>query len=296
MDERGKSDRPVVPAKPPNKRRASGRGGGGGKGTGQGERGRQNASRTQSRARRVKCAGSCAPRWHRKDKDARFTALLHHVDVDRLRAAYRALRPKAAPGVDGVTWEAYGQDLEAQPPGPARAGASRALSGEAVAEGVHPQGGRAAAAARDRRAGGQDRPAGRRRGAQRASMRWTSSVSPTGSGRDAARIDALDALAAGIDAQEGELGARRGHPRVLHQPGPVVAGEVSRAPDRGQAGPAADPEMAERRGDRGRVVVGERRRARRREHRLRRCWRTSTCTTSLTCGPSDGDAVTRTGT
>jgi group II intron reverse transcriptase/maturase len=39
--------------------------------------------------------------------------LLHHVDIDRLRAAYRAIRPKAAPGVDGVTWEAYGQDLEA---------------------------------------------------------------------------------------------------------------------------------------------------------------------------------------
>jgi len=48
-----------------------------------------------------------------KDKEARFTALLHHVDVDRLRAAYRAVRPKAAPGVDGVTWAAYGQDLEA---------------------------------------------------------------------------------------------------------------------------------------------------------------------------------------
>ncbi len=46
------------------------------------------------------------------DKEARFTALLHHVDVDRLRAAYRALRPKAAPGVDGVTWEDYGVDLE----------------------------------------------------------------------------------------------------------------------------------------------------------------------------------------
>ena len=42
----------------------------------------------------------------------RFTALLHHVDVDRLRAAYWALRPKAAAGVDGVTWEDYGQDLE----------------------------------------------------------------------------------------------------------------------------------------------------------------------------------------
>ncbi len=48
----------------------------------------------------------------RKDKDARFTALLHHVDVPRLRAAYWAIRPKAAPGVDGVTWGAYGQDLE----------------------------------------------------------------------------------------------------------------------------------------------------------------------------------------
>jgi RNA-directed DNA polymerase len=45
-------------------------------------------------------------------KEARFTALLHHVDVDRLRAAYFALRPKAAPGVDGVTWEDYGSDLE----------------------------------------------------------------------------------------------------------------------------------------------------------------------------------------
>jgi retron-type reverse transcriptase len=49
----------------------------------------------------------------RKDKDVRFTALLHHVDVDRLRLAYFALRPKAAPGVDGVTWHEYGQDLEA---------------------------------------------------------------------------------------------------------------------------------------------------------------------------------------
>ena len=49
----------------------------------------------------------------RKDKDARFTALLHHVTVERLEAAYRAIRPGAAPGVDGVTWKDYGQDLEA---------------------------------------------------------------------------------------------------------------------------------------------------------------------------------------
>jgi group II intron reverse transcriptase/maturase len=49
----------------------------------------------------------------RRDKEARFTALLHHVTVDRLRAAYRAIRPQAAAGVDGVTWEVYGRDLEA---------------------------------------------------------------------------------------------------------------------------------------------------------------------------------------
>src|SRR3954453_9600150 len=46
------------------------------------------------------------------DKEVRFTALLHHVDVDRLRMAYFALRPKAAPGVDGVTWAEYGLNLE----------------------------------------------------------------------------------------------------------------------------------------------------------------------------------------
>jgi group II intron reverse transcriptase/maturase len=48
----------------------------------------------------------------RRDKDARFTALLHHVTLGRLRAAYWAISPKAAPGVDGVTWAEYGRNLE----------------------------------------------------------------------------------------------------------------------------------------------------------------------------------------
>ena len=42
----------------------------------------------------------------------RFTALLHHVDVAALERAYRRLRRQAAPGVDGVTVESYGQGLE----------------------------------------------------------------------------------------------------------------------------------------------------------------------------------------
>jgi group II intron reverse transcriptase/maturase len=49
----------------------------------------------------------------RQDTEARFTALLHHVDLGRLRKAYWALDPKAATGVDGETWGSYGQNLEA---------------------------------------------------------------------------------------------------------------------------------------------------------------------------------------
>jgi group II intron reverse transcriptase/maturase len=46
-------------------------------------------------------------------KQERFTALLHHVDVERLRAAYWALKREAAPGIDGVTWRQYGEALQA---------------------------------------------------------------------------------------------------------------------------------------------------------------------------------------
>ena len=52
---------------------------------------------------------------------------------------------------------------------------------------------------------------------------------------------ALDALAAGIYREEGELGAGRGYQRLLRQPGSGLAREVPPAPDRGRAGPAADP-------------------------------------------------------
>ena len=50
----------------------------------------------------------------RRDGKLRFTALLHHVTVDLLRDSYHSLKKQAAPGVDGVTWEEYGQDLEAR--------------------------------------------------------------------------------------------------------------------------------------------------------------------------------------
>ncbi len=49
----------------------------------------------------------------KKDGKLRFTALLHHVTVDVLRDSYHSLKKKAAPGVDGVTWDDYGRNLEA---------------------------------------------------------------------------------------------------------------------------------------------------------------------------------------
>jgi RNA-directed DNA polymerase len=49
----------------------------------------------------------------RRDKRQRFTALLHPVyAVERLGAAYFALRREAAPGIDGETWRHYGEELQ----------------------------------------------------------------------------------------------------------------------------------------------------------------------------------------
>src|SRR5712671_7063510 len=110
MNERGKSDNLVVPAKPPNNA---------GEPVAEVVEGRGLAEgNTGSSTRPGRSAGSGVPSGlervrevARRDKEARFTALLHHVGLDRLWAAYVAINPKAAPGVDQVTWDAYGQDL-----------------------------------------------------------------------------------------------------------------------------------------------------------------------------------------
>ena len=83
----GKSDGPVVPAKPTNKaaiaaaepveERGSTKGNTASK-TRPGHRAGQDATSALDRVRQVAV----------RDKEARFTALLHHVDVDRLRDAY----------------------------------------------------------------------------------------------------------------------------------------------------------------------------------------------------------------
>src|SRR5712692_2822054 len=48
----------------------------------------------------------------RERRQERFTALLHHLNVDLLRDSFYALQRKAAPGVDGVRWKEYEAGLE----------------------------------------------------------------------------------------------------------------------------------------------------------------------------------------
>jgi len=73
---------------------------------------RADTPRTQSRKGNVPSGLERVRQVARRDKQARFTALLHHVDIDCLRRAYEGINPKASAGVDEVTWEEYGRDLE----------------------------------------------------------------------------------------------------------------------------------------------------------------------------------------
>jgi RNA-directed DNA polymerase len=110
MNGHGQSDRFAVPANPPDKAMAAEAG----------EERERAKGNTDGKTRPGHSAGlgvsSALDRVRQvavKDKEARFTALLHHVTVSRLRWAYWEISPKAAPGVDGVTWAACGQDLDA---------------------------------------------------------------------------------------------------------------------------------------------------------------------------------------
>ncbi len=172
-----------------------------------------NAPRTQRRSERAKCAGSCAP----------------SRTAGQGRAVHCALAPRQpgspAGGLRGAEPEGRGgrgwRDVAGlrsgpggQPPGSAPAGPARGVPGEAVSQELHLEGGRAAAATRYRRAGGQDRPARRRRGAQQRLrgrlprlLLWIPCRA-----QPASRVG----CARSRDPEEaGELGARRGHPRLL---------------------------------------------------------------------------------
>ena len=114
MNERGKSYRGIRPKKRPNK-------GGGAprpaeaveeRALTKGNPPYQNRNRIQSR-RDLRSAEERIRQVAKSDKEVQFTSIWHHVyDTDRLREAYFGLKPKAAAGVDGETWETYREDLE----------------------------------------------------------------------------------------------------------------------------------------------------------------------------------------
>jgi RNA-directed DNA polymerase len=112
MNDQGKSDRPVVPVKSPNNAEPSAAEGVEGSGLAKGNPHQQNAPRTPSRDGALS-ALERVRQSARRDRKLRFTALLHHIyDIERLRAAYLALKREAAPGVDGETWRHYGEAME----------------------------------------------------------------------------------------------------------------------------------------------------------------------------------------
>jgi group II intron reverse transcriptase/maturase len=111
MNGREKSDPAIVARKPTNKagrpaaepveRRAGA----------EGNTGQQSTRRAQDRESVSQALARVRSAARRRKKE-RFTALFHHLSAAMLRTAFFALKRDAAPGVDGLTWEAYAADLD----------------------------------------------------------------------------------------------------------------------------------------------------------------------------------------
>src|ERR1017187_5916676 len=76
--------------------------------------------RTGPPRHRGSTAGACpralvpGAKPHKRGKRKSSLPLLHHIDVALLHRAYHWLKRDVAPGVDGMTWDAYGADLDAR--------------------------------------------------------------------------------------------------------------------------------------------------------------------------------------
>ena len=101
MHGREQSDRPIVPTNPLNNAGLPAAEAGEGSGLG-----KENADSKTRPGRRAGLSGPSALDRVReiasRDKDARFTALLHHVDVDRLREAFWGATDVSVGGVRGA--------------------------------------------------------------------------------------------------------------------------------------------------------------------------------------------------
>ena len=48
-----------------------------------------------------------------RDHDFQFTSLAHLLDIEYLRDCYKSLNRNKAVGIDELSWEDYGKELEA---------------------------------------------------------------------------------------------------------------------------------------------------------------------------------------
>lgn len=119
MNGRRKSDRLVVATKPANKAGVTVNDAAAlvaeqveRRGLAKGKPPRQNTNRAQDREV-VQSALGRIRQAAVKDKQVKFTSLMHHIyNLSTLREAYYGLKRDAAPGVDGETWRQYGENLE----------------------------------------------------------------------------------------------------------------------------------------------------------------------------------------
>jgi hypothetical protein len=220
MHDRRKSDGPVVPAKPPNNPLDVGAEAVEERGPAEG-----NAASETRPGRKagvgVSSAGPRAPSGAEGQGCA-----VHRAPAPRHRRAPGGGVSGDSPGRGSGGGRGDVAGLRAgsreEPPGSARSGPQGRVPGEAVSQELHPEGRRAAAAARCRRVGGQGPPAGGGRGAERdLRVRLPRFLLRVPAWALTARCAGR---ARGRDLQaEGELGARRGHPRLLLQPRSFVA-------------------------------------------------------------------------
>ena len=107
----GKSDSAIVAVKPTNNAERSVAEPVEPRAGAEGNASQQSTDRTQSRAD-VSQALERIRQAARQRKKEKFTALLHHISIDLLDEAFFELRKDAAPGVDGLIWTDYEQNLE----------------------------------------------------------------------------------------------------------------------------------------------------------------------------------------
>jgi RNA-directed DNA polymerase len=150
----------------------------------------------------------------RQKKDVQFTALLHHITIELLEQSYFALKRNSAPGLDGVTWHTYGDNLVEK------------LT--ALHDRIHQGSYRVRPARRTMipKADGTERPLSilclEDKIVQQAVVYVLEAIYEEsfmgfsyGFRPGRGQHDALDALSAGIYSKEGELGVGRGYPEVL---------------------------------------------------------------------------------